>query len=200
MPLRHRTIGSSRSLTLALPCSQTHGSHPAQSHISQPTHFPSSPYSLSILTLLAFHHSPYSLSIPLLFPHPPSPSLTTFLSMACVLKRFPLTSPRKLSLTCVKWGFLRTAEPHRTSQLSPYAPLMSQCHVYVMPGRDVPCPTPSPRCHHTFAPLPCTCTRLSLSQVFDHYQHFANSVVEVYISFKKNVIFENVKSLIHLLL
>ena len=26
---------------------------------------------------------------------------------------------------------------------------MSQCHVYVMPGRDVPCPTPSPRCHLT---------------------------------------------------
>ena len=156
---------------------------------------------LSILTLLAFHHSPDALAIPLSFLHPPSPSLTTFLSMACVLKRFPLTSPRKLSLTCVKWGFLRTAEPHRTSQLSPYAPLMSQCHVYVMPGRDVPCTTPSPRCHHTFAPLPCTCTRLSLSQVFNHYQHFANSVVEVYISFKKKfVIFENVKSLIHLLL
>ena len=48
MPLHHRTIGSSRARTLALPCSQLHGSHPAQSHISQPTHFPSSPYSLSI--------------------------------------------------------------------------------------------------------------------------------------------------------
>ena len=156
---------------------------------------------LSILTPLAFHHSPAALSIPFSSPHWPSPILATFLSMACVLKRFPLTSPRKLALTCVKRGFLRTAGPHRTSQLSPYAPLMSQCHVYVMPGRDVPCPTPSPRCHHTFAQLPCTCTRLSLSQVFDHYQHFANSVVEVYISFKKKfVIFENVKSLIHLLL
>ena len=156
---------------------------------------------LSILSPLAFHHSPAALSIPFSFPHRPSPVLATFLSMACVLKRFPLTSPRKLSLTCVKWSFLRTAEPHRTSQLSPYAPQVSQCHVYVMPGRDVPCPTPSPRCHHTFAPLPCTCTRLSLSQVFDHYQHFANSVVEVYLSFKKKfVIFENVKSLIHLLL
>ena len=46
----------------------------------------------------------------------------TFLSMACVLKRFPFTSPRKLSLMCVKLGFLRTAEPHQTSQLSPCAP------------------------------------------------------------------------------
>ena len=163
-------------------------------------HRTSDPDILSILSPLAFHHSPAALSIPFSSPHRPSPILATFLSMTCVLKRFLLTSLRKLPLTCVKRGFLRTAEPHRTSQLSPYPPLMSQCHVYVMPGRDVPCPTPSPRCHHTFAPLPCTCTRLSLSQVFDHYQHFANSVVEVYISFKKKVIFENVKSLIHLLL
>ena len=65
-----------------------------------------------ILSPLACHHSPSALSIPLSFPHRPSPILTTFLSMSCVLKRFPLTSPRKLSLTCVKWGFLRTAEPH----------------------------------------------------------------------------------------
>ena len=64
----------------------------------------------------------------------------TFLSMACVLKRFPLTSPRKLALTCVKRPVLRTSEPHRTSQLSPCAPLMSQCHVHAVPGSDVPCP------------------------------------------------------------
>ena len=181
-------VGASRARTLVLPCVLTPHLPPwAIAHLT-PTHFPSSPYSLVFLSLLTFPHSPDALAIPLSFLHRPSPSLTTFLSMACVLKRFLLTSPRKLSLTCVKWGFLRTAEPHRTSQLSPYAPLMSQCHVYVMPGREVPCPTPSPRCHHTFAPLPCTCTRLSLSQVFDHYQHFANSVVEVYISFKKNLL------------
>ena len=98
----------------------------------------SDPYTLSILTLLAFLHSPSALSIPFSFPHRPSPILATFLSMACVLKRFSLTSPRKLSLTCVKWGFLRTPGPHRTSQLSPCAPLMSQCHVHAVPGRDVP--------------------------------------------------------------
>ena len=98
------------------------------------------PDTLSILTRLAFHHSPYSLAIPLSFPHWPSTILSTFLSMACVLKRFPLTSPRKLSLTCVKRGFLRTAEPHGTSQLSPCAPLMSHCHVHALPGSDVPCP------------------------------------------------------------
>ena len=33
--------------------------------------------------------------------------------------------------------------------------------------------------------MPRTCTRLSLSRVFDHYQHLANSVVVVYISFRK---------------
>ena len=109
------------------------------------------PDSLSSLFILAFYHSPYVLSIPLSSPHQPSQILSTFPSPTCELKRFPLTSPRKLPLTCVKRGFLRTSEPHGTSQLSPCAPLMSQCHVYVMPGRDVPCPTPSPRCH---APAP----------------------------------------------
>ena len=99
------------------------------------------PDALSILSLLAFHHSPQALAIPLSLPHRPYPILTTFLSMACVLKRFPLTSPRKLPLTCVKRGFLRTAEPHCTSQLSPCAPLMSQCHVHAVPGSDVPCPS-----------------------------------------------------------
>ena len=107
-----------------------------------PTRFPS-------LSLLTFPYSPDALAILLLFPHRPSPILATFLSVACVLKRFPLTSPRKLSLPCVKRGFLRTAEPHQTSQLSPCAPLMSQCHVHAVPGSDVPCPTPSPRCHRT---------------------------------------------------
>ena len=105
------------------------------------------PDPLSILTLLAFHHSPDALSIHLSFPHRPYPILATFLSTACVLKRFSLTSPRKLALPCVKRGFLRTAEPHRTSQLSPCAPLMSQCHVHAVPVSDVPC-------HCTLAPLP----------------------------------------------
>ena len=98
------------------------------------------PYSLTILSLPTFHHSPAALAVPLSFPHWPSPTHSTLPSMACVLKRFPLTSPRKLSLPCVKRGFLRTAEPHRTSQLSPCAPLMSQCHVHAVPGSDVPCP------------------------------------------------------------
>ena len=186
MPPHLRTIGSSRARTLAVPCFPTLNSHPAQSHISLQPHFPSSPYSLSFtlptrfhsLSLLVFHHSLDSLFIPLSSPHRPYPILATFLSMACVLKRFPLTSPRKLALPCVKRGFLRTAEPHRTSQLSPCAPLMSHCHAHAVPGSDVPCP-------HTFGPLPCTCTRLSLSQVFDHYQHLSNSVVVVYISFRK---------------
>ena len=127
MPLHHSTIGSSRARNLVLPC-------------SQPCAIP--------------HLTPGTLSIPLSFPHRPYPILATFLSTTCVLKRFPLTSPCKLSLTCVKRGFLRTAEPHGTSQLSPCAPLMSHCHVHALPGSDVPCPTPSPRCHRTFATLP----------------------------------------------
>ena len=122
-------VGASRVRNLVLPCSQPHSSHSAQSHISLPTHFPSSPYSLVILSPLACHHSPAALSIPLSFPHLPSPILTTFLSMTCALKRFPLTSPCKLALPCVKPGFLRTAEPHRTSQLSPCG----------TPGVAVPC-------------------------------------------------------------
>ena len=116
MPLHHRTIGSFRARTLAVPCFLTLQLPPcAIPHLT--------PDALSILSLLAFHHSHQALSIPLSFPHRPSPILATFLSTACVLKRFPLTSPRKLPLTCVKRGFLRTAEPHRTSQLSPCAPL-----------------------------------------------------------------------------
>ena len=146
-------------------------SHSSRTFHPHPTRFHS-------LSLLVFHHSLDSLFIPLSSPHRPYPILATFLSMTCVLKRFPLTSPRKLSLPCVKRGFLRTAESHRTSQLSPCAPLMSHCHAHAVPGSDVPCP-------HTFGPLPCTCTRLSLSQVFDHYQHLSNSVVVVYISFRK---------------
>ena len=149
----------SRARTLVVPCVLTPQLPPcAIPHLT--------PYPLSILPLLAFHppstrlsSSLYSLVITLP-PHFPSlcrlhtgasPILSTFLSMACVLKRFPRTSPRKFALPCVKRGFLRTAEPHRTSQLSPCSPMMSQCHVYVMPGSDVACPTPSPRCH---APAP----------------------------------------------
>ena len=69
------------------------------------------------------HLNPYSLPIPLSSPHWSSPIIATFPSPTCALKRFPLTSPRKLSMACVKLGFLRTAEPHQTSQLSPCAPL-----------------------------------------------------------------------------
>ena len=70
-----------------------------------PTRFPS-------LSLLTFPHSPAALSIHLSFPHRPSPILSTFPSPTCVLKRFPLTLPRKLALTCVKRVFLRTAGTH----------------------------------------------------------------------------------------
>ena len=73
------------------------------------------PDTLSILTRLAFHLSPAALSIPLSSPHRPSPNLSSFPTTTCVLKRFSLTSPRKLPLPCVKRGFLRTPEPHRTS-------------------------------------------------------------------------------------
>ena len=72
----------------------------------------SDPDTLSILTLLAYLHSPDALSILSSSPHRPSPILATFHSTTCVLKRFPLTSPRKLAMTCVKRGFLRTSGLH----------------------------------------------------------------------------------------
>mgnify|MGYP007108745217 CR=1 FL=1 len=143
MPLRHRTIGSSRARIIVLPCFTTPTTqttpclltvnipilHCLATMIPAPeivhtsdfprgvitcVGFPCSiahltPDTLSILTLLAFLHSPSALSIPLSFPHRPSPILPTFLSMTCVLKRFPLTSPRKLALTCVRKPVLRTS-------------------------------------------------------------------------------------------
>ena len=110
-----RTFAPSAPLArelLSCPVSQPHNSYlpnRTSESLLASHHFPDA---LSILSLLAFHHSPDALSIPLLSPHRASPILATFLSMACVLKRFPLTSPRKLALTCVKRGFLRTAQPH----------------------------------------------------------------------------------------
>ncbi len=139
-------VGASRVRNLVVPCVLTPRlptlrnptSHSRHTFHPLPTRFPS-------LSILTFPYSPDALAIPLLFPHRPSPILATFLSVACVLKRFPLASPRKLPLPCVKRGFLRTAEPHRTSQLSPCLPLMSQCHVHAVPSSDV-------ACHRTFAP------------------------------------------------
>ena len=147
MPLHHRTIGFSRARIIVMPLCPNSTSPTLGNRTSDPDtlsilsllSFHHSPSALSILSLLACHHSSAALSIHLSLPHGSSPPHFTLPSMTCVLKRFPLTSPRKLSLTCVKRGFLRTAEPHRTLQISPCAPLVSQCHVYAMPGRDVPC-------------------------------------------------------------
>ena len=105
MPLHHRTIDSSRARIIVMPLCPNSTSPTLGNRTSDPD-------ILSILSLLAFHHSPDALAIPLSFLHRPSPILTTFLSMTCVLKRFPLTLPRKLALTCVKRGFLRTAGSH----------------------------------------------------------------------------------------
>ena len=105
MPLHHRTIGFSRARIIVMPLCPNSTSPTLGNRTSDPD-------TLSILTLLAFHHSHQALAVTLSFPHPPSPILATFLSMTCVLKRFPLTSIRKFALTCVKRGFLRTAGPH----------------------------------------------------------------------------------------
>ena len=130
MPLHHRLLPRSKSCLAmfpnpTVPTLRNPTSHSRHTFHPHPTRFPS-------LSLCSFH--PFVVSTLALSN---SSHLT---SMACVLKRFPFASPRKLSLTCVKWGFLRTPGPHRTSQLSPCAPLMSQCHVHAVPGRDVPCP------------------------------------------------------------
>ena len=112
-PSHHRLLPRAKSCLALFPNPTTptlrnptsHSRHTFHPH---PTRFPS-------LSLCSFH--PFVVSTLALSN---SSHLT---STACVLKRFPLTSPRKLPLTCVKRGFLRTAEPHRTSQLSPCAPL-----------------------------------------------------------------------------
>jgi|GEM_PF-4361036 len=117
------------------------------------------PYPLSILSLLAFHPSPSpsALSIPLSFPHRPTPILSSFLSMACVLKRFPLALPRKLPLTCVKPGFLRTAGLHGSPQLSPCEPQVSQC--MSMRCLAVMCHAPAPS-HYRLLPRANSCLAL----------------------------------------
>ena len=97
-----------------LSCPVSHPSTPTLLHRtsdSRPTFHPH-PTRFHSLSLLASHHSPDALSVPLSFPHRPSPILATIPSMACVLKRLLLTSPRKLALPCVKRGFLRTAGLH----------------------------------------------------------------------------------------
>ena len=109
-PSHHRLLSSANSCRAlcpnpTAPTLRNPTSHSRPTFHPLPTRFPS-------LSLLTFPYSPDALSIPLSSPHRPSPILATFLSMACVLKRFLLTSPRKLPLPCVKWGFLRTAEPH----------------------------------------------------------------------------------------
>ena len=103
-------------------------------------HRTSDPDALSILSLLAFHHSHQALAVTLSFPHRPSTPHSTLPSMMCVLKRFPLTSPRKLALTCVKWSFLRTQSLTELHNYPHVAPQVSQCHVHAVPGSDVPCP------------------------------------------------------------
>ena len=144
MLLHYRTIGSSRARTLVLPCFPTLNSHPAHRTsdslpIFHPHHtcFPS-------LSRLTFHHSPDALSIPLSSPHWPSPIIATFPSPTCALKRFPLTSPRKLSLPCVKRGFLRTQSLTELHNYPHVAPQVSQCHVHAVSGSDVPCPCAIP--------------------------------------------------------
>ena len=157
-----------------------------------PTRFPS-------LSLLTFPYSPDSLSIPLLFPHRPSPILATFLSMSCVLKRFPLTSPRKLSLPCVKRGFLRTQSLTELHNYPHVAPQVSQCHVHAVSGSDVPCPCAIP--HLTpdslSITMACVLKRFPLTSprkivpdvretgLFTHGRGALSFVVVVYISFKK---------------
>ena len=115
------------------------------------------PDTLSILSLLTFPHSPSALSIPLSFPHRPTPILSSFLSMACVLKRFPLALPRKLPLTCVKPGFLRTAGLHGSPQLSPCEPQVSQC--MSMRCLAVMCHAPAPS-HYRLLPRANSCLAL----------------------------------------
>ena len=97
-PPHHRLLPREKSCLALFPNPTTptlrnptsHSRHAFHPH---PTRFPS-------LSLCSFH--PFVVSTLALSN---SSHLT---SMACVLKRFPFASPRKLSLPCVKRAFLRT--------------------------------------------------------------------------------------------
>ena len=91
--------------------------HCLSTMIPAPEIIHTSAFSRGVITCVSFpcsisHLTPDVLTIPLWFPCRSSPPHFTLPSMTCVLKRFPLTSPRKLALPCVKRGFLRTARPH----------------------------------------------------------------------------------------
>ena len=102
-------VGASRARTLAVPCVLTPQLPPcAIPHLT--------PDTLSILSLLACHPLLTRLSSlsrrtfhPFVVSTPALSNLATFPLATCALKRFPLTSPRKLALTCVKRPVLRTS-------------------------------------------------------------------------------------------
>ena len=151
MPPHLRTIGSSRARTLVLPCVLTPHLPPcAIAHLT-PTHFPSSPYSLSItlpthipsLSRRTFH--PFVVSTPAI-------SNSSHVSFhGVVLKRFRSHHHVNWPCRARNWAFYARQSLTELHNYPHVAPQVSQCHVHAVPGSDVPCPTPSPRCH---APAP----------------------------------------------
>ena len=122
-------------------CTTAPSASPARELLSCPVPNPTSPTlrnrtsdtdTLSILTRLAFYHSPQALASPLSFPHWPSPILATFLSMTCLLKRFPLTSPRKLPLPCNGAFYARQGytELHNYLHVHPCVAVTCPCGVW----------------------------------------------------------------------
>ena len=119
-PSHHRLLPRAKSCLAMCP-------NPTVPTLRNPT---SDPDTLSILSLLAFHHSPQALDIHLSFPYRPSPILATFLSTACVLKRFPLTSPHQIVPAVRETGLFT----HGRDSLNFI--IISMCP----PGVAVPCP------------------------------------------------------------
>ena len=136
-PPHHRLL---RARTLVVPCVLTPQFPPcAIPHLT--------PDTLSILSLLASHPLPTRLSsLSRRSFHPFGVSKLALsnsshvLSMACVLKRFPRTTPRKIAPAVRETGlFAHGRATWCSTIISMCAPGIA-VHVYAMPGRDEKCP------------------------------------------------------------
>ena len=139
------------------PVSQPHSSHLATLQLLH--------CAIALLTPDQLSISPYSrsISLPTHFP-----SLSPSICHPFVVSTPALSNSSHVSFRDVR---TKTFSTHVTTQIGPdvretwlfaharasliskiisMCTPVSQCHVYVMPGRDVACPAPSPRCH----PLP----------------------------------------------
>ena len=132
-------VGASRARNLVLPCVLTPQLPPcAIAHLT--------PYSLTILSLFAFHHSHQALAVTLSFPHQPSPILATFLFHDVRTKTFSTHVTTEIVPDVRETGLFTHGRATLSFTIIPMCTPVSQCHVHAVSGSDVPCPcatTPS---------------------------------------------------------